>query len=203
MNDHLIMHDTLVKMTAMTAAELANDGESLDIRYSFCGSRFGEIIMASTQKGICYGAFADEGQSIALGLLKNFFPNSKYAEGMHREHESILRMFVGNEREQQAIHLHVKATPFRLKVWEALLRVRKGTLTNYSALAQRVGYPGASRAVGSAVADNPVAIIIPCHRVTRLNGETGQYHWGSARKQAIIQWEHSATRQLAMSFENT
>jgi len=76
-----------------------------------------------------------------------------------------------------------------LKVWETLLKVPPGGLTTYSDLARKAGYEGASRAVGTAVGNNPVAFLIPCHRVIKSTGDIGQYHWGGTRKNAIIGWE--------------
>jgi AraC family transcriptional regulator of adaptative response/methylated-DNA-[protein]-cysteine methyltransferase len=87
------------------------------------------------------------------------------------------------------IKLHLKGTPFQLKVWEALLKIPMGGLETYGSLAKEIQLPNASRAVGSAVGDNPVAFLIPCHRVIRSTGEFGQYHWGSTRKTAMIGWE--------------
>jgi AraC family transcriptional regulator of adaptative response/methylated-DNA-[protein]-cysteine methyltransferase len=91
------------------------------------------------------------------------------------------------------IKLHLKGTPFQLKVWEALLKVPMGRLTTYGTIARQIALPTASRAVGTAIGDNPVAFLIPCHRIIQSTGLFGGYHWGSLRKTAIIGWEAAQT----------
>ncbi len=97
------------------------------------------------------------------------------------------------------IRLHLHATPFQLKVWEALLRIPTGRLASYGDVAAAIGRSGASRAVGTAIGANPVAWLIPCHRVIRQSGATGGYMWGPARKQAIIGWESAQGDMAGMA----
>src|SRR6185437_1351105 len=99
--------------------------------------------------------------------------------------------FSGNWQDMQKIKLHLKGTAFQLKVWEALLKIPAGKLSTYASIANTIKHPKAARAVGSAVGDNPIAYLIPCHRVIRSTGIIGDYHWGSTRKTAIIGWESS------------
>jgi len=94
------------------------------------------------------------------------------------------------------IKLHLKGTDFQLKVWEILLKVPIGQLETYGHIAERIQNPKASRAVGSAIGDNPVAFLIPCHRVIQANGAFGQYHWGATRKAAMIGWEAVKTDKM-------
>jgi AraC family transcriptional regulator of adaptative response/methylated-DNA-[protein]-cysteine methyltransferase len=183
------LHDLFVKMEGMTPGEFKNGGASLRINYSFAETPFGDILIASTQKGICYMAFVTESQTNALQTLQNQFPSAHYTQLVDRIQQNGLFIFNQDWSKLSQIKLHLKGTPFQLRVWETLLRVPVGGLTSYASLAQQAGYAGASRAVGTAIGSNPVAFLIPCHRVIKSTGETGQYHWGTTRKSAIIGWE--------------
>jgi AraC family transcriptional regulator of adaptative response/methylated-DNA-[protein]-cysteine methyltransferase len=189
------LHDLFIKIEGMTPGEYKNGGEALGIRYNFAQSPFGLLLVASTDKGICYLAFADEGETLALRALKEQFPRARYTHSSDPLQEQALSIFAQDWSRPGAIKLHLKGTPFQLKVWETLLKVPMGDLTTYSRLAGSIDNPGAVRAVGTAVAHNPVAFLIPCHRVIRSDGQTGEYHWGSTRKNAMIGWE--ATRVFA------
>ncbi len=186
------LHDLFVTIEGMTPGEYKNGGEALTIRYDFAESPFGEIIIASTSRGICHLAFVDT-RDEALTDLGDRFPNASYQHASDPIQQSALSVFSQDWSRLSEIKLHVKGTPFQLKVWEALLRIPPGRLATYSSLSGKIGHPGASRALGSAVAGNPVAYLIPCHRVILSTGETGQYHWGSTRKTALIGWEAART----------
>jgi len=182
------LHDLFIGIEGMTPGEYKNGGEALSINYSFAESPFGEIIVASTPKGICYLAFTtDRGQSLAD--LNAQFPHARYHQTVDLIQQNALYIFSQDWKSLSDIKLHLKGTPFQLKVWEALLNIPMGRLSTYGSISDSIGNPGASRAVGSAVGSNPVAFLIPCHRVIRSTGETGGYHWGSTRKKAIIGWE--------------
>lgn len=183
------LHDLFIKIEGMTPGEYKNGGEQLIINYSFTESAFGTIIVASTAKGICYMAFADEGNETAFAELRRQFPNAGFNLFDDKLHQDALFIFGQDWSRPEQIKLHLKGTAFQLKVWETLLKVPVGGLVTYGGLAGQLQSPNASRAVGSAVGDNPVAFLIPCHRVIRSTGEIGQYHWGSGRKNAIIGWE--------------
>jgi AraC family transcriptional regulator of adaptative response/methylated-DNA-[protein]-cysteine methyltransferase len=170
----------------MTPGEFKNGGENLKINYSYSETPFGNIIIASTKKGICYLAFYDD-KIIAFEELKQNFPNAEYEQQSDLHQANALSFF--SRHEPSAINLHLKGTPFQIKVWEALLKIPMGQLSTYSSIASSINNLNASRAVGSAVGDNPVAFLIPCHRVIRSTGEFGQYHWGPTRKTAMIGWE--------------
>jgi AraC family transcriptional regulator of adaptative response/methylated-DNA-[protein]-cysteine methyltransferase len=187
------LHDLFTTIEGMTPGEYKNGGETLSINYSFAESPFGDVIVASTSKGICHLAFADDREG-ALTDLGDRFPNAAYNQGHDPIQAAALSVFSKDWTRLSEIKLHVKGTPFQLKVWEALLRIPPGGLATYSSLSGKIGHPGASRAVGSAVGANPIAFLIPCHRVILSTGETGQYHWGSTRKTALIGWE--AARML-------
>ncbi|WP_295675459.1 methylated-DNA--[protein]-cysteine S-methyltransferase [uncultured Mucilaginibacter sp.] len=182
------LHDLFINMEGMTPAEYKNGGKSLHINYSFAESPFGNIIVASTPKGICYMAFADDRDG-AFNQLQAQFPNAGYSQMVDAAQQDALFIFKNDWSHLSNIKLHLKGTNFQLKVWEALLNIPVGGLTTYASVAKAIKQPTASRAVGSAVGDNPVAFLIPCHRVIKSTGEFGQYHWGATRKSAIIGWE--------------
>jgi AraC family transcriptional regulator of adaptative response/methylated-DNA-[protein]-cysteine methyltransferase len=183
------LHDLFVTIEGMTPGEYKNGGESLLIRYSYHDSPFGPMLIASTGKGICYMAFENEEQNV-IEDLHHLFPNAGFMHQSDMLHQAALS-FIGNYNCDNKIRLHLKGTPFQLKVWEALLKIPVGRLTSYGAVAKSISHPSASRAVGSAIGDNPVALIIPCHRVIQQCGVIGNYHWGPFRKKAIIAWEAS------------
>jgi len=185
------LHDLFMKIEGMTPGEYKNGGEQLHINYSFAESPFGTILVASTAKGICYMAFADGSDDEAFMELQQHFPNAAYSHFLDRIQQNAIFIFTQDWSKLNEIKLHLKGTAFQLKVWETLLKVPMGGLITYGKLAGNLQNPNASRAVGSAVGDNPVAFLIPCHRVIRSTGETGQYHWGSQRKNAMIGWEAS------------
>ncbi len=180
------LHDLFIHIEGMTPGEFRNGGADLEINYSFAESPFGNILVASTSKGICYMAFVDE-----LADLQSHFPNARLHQMTDLIQQNALYIFTKDWREIQQIRLHLKGTDFQLKVWETLLKIPMGGLSTYKDIAGRLGNPNASRAVGSAVGDNPVAFLIPCHRVIRSEGVIGQYHWGITRKTAMIGWEAS------------
>lgn len=182
------LHDLFAKIEGMTPGEFKNGGERLSINYSFAESPFGNILVASTAKGICYMAFADDGPK-AYGELLKQFPNAKYHQMVDLIQQNALYIFTKDWNKLNEIKIHIKGTDFQIKVWEALLKIPLGQLSTYGSIAASIENPNASRAVGSAIGDNPVAFIIPCHRVIQSTGIIGQYHWGSTRKTALIGWE--------------
>lgn len=186
------LHDLFIKIEGMTPGEYKNGGAQLQINYSFAESPFGSLIVASTPKGICYMAFADD-PDLAFQELRQLFPNAKYRQVLDMMQQNALYIFGKDWSRLQELKLHLKGTDFQIKVWETLLKVPVGELSTYSAIASAIDNPKASRAVGSAVGDNPVAFLIPCHRVIKSTGELGQYHWGSPRKTAMIGWEAAQT----------
>ncbi|RYU92174.1 methylated-DNA--[protein]-cysteine S-methyltransferase [Mucilaginibacter terrigena] len=191
------LYDLFVKVEGMTPGEYKNGGAALNINYSFADTPFGKVIVASTHKGICHMAFTDDGEENAFGLLKQNFPNARYSQVVDLIQQNALYIFNQDWQHLDEIKLHLKGTDFQIKVWETLLKVPAGGLTSYAALANNAGSAKASRAVGSAVASNPVAFLIPCHRVIRSTGEVGQYHWGPARKNAMIGWEAALKESAA------
>ena len=182
------LHDLFVKIEGMTPAEYKHGGKNLTINYHFSEITFGNILVASTKKGICYMAFYAE-EHKALSDLKNYFPNAHYSQREDDYQKKALSIFTCEPANLPQLKLHLKGTDFQLKVWETLLKIPSGTLTTYGMIANEIEKPNASRAVGTAIGSNPVAFLIPCHRVIQATGVFGGYMWGSTRKTAIIGWE--------------
>jgi AraC family transcriptional regulator, regulatory protein of adaptative response / methylated-DNA-[protein]-cysteine methyltransferase len=182
------LHDLFVKIEGMTPGEYKNGGEQLSITYSFEESPFGKLIIASTIKGICYIAFIEQDQQ-SIAALQAHFPQASFQRKENQAHKNVLRIFSQNWNSTEPIKLHLKGTDFQLKVWEALLKIPEGKLTTYGSIAQQIKSPNASRAVGTAIGSNPIAFLIPCHRVIQSSGVLGGYRWGPTRKSAIIGWE--------------
>ncbi|RYM33008.1 methylated-DNA--[protein]-cysteine S-methyltransferase [Brumimicrobium glaciale] len=182
------LHDLFVKIEGMTPGEYKNKGENLIINYSFSDSHFGRILVASTNKGICYMGFSDDDE-IAFSELKTRFPNAKFKEQSDTIQENALKIYSEDWTEIDKIKLHLKGTDFQLKVWEALLKIPTGRLSTYGEIATKIEKPKAARAVGTAIGSNPIAFLIPCHRVIQATGAFGGYMWGTTRKTAIIGWE--------------
>ncbi|WP_431243966.1 bifunctional helix-turn-helix domain-containing protein/methylated-DNA--[protein]-cysteine S-methyltransferase [Flavobacterium sp. P21] len=182
------LHDLFVNIEGMTPAEYKNGGKNLEINYSFAESPFGNIIVASTQKGVCFMAFAEE-EEIGFQDLKHKFPNAQFSKKLDLAQQNALFIFQNDWSKLSEIKLHLKGTDFQLKVWETLLKIPMGQLSTYGNIAHQIQKPNASRAVGTAIGSNPVAFLIPCHRVIQSSGIFGGYMWGNTRKTAIIGWE--------------
>lgn len=192
------LHDLFVNIEGMTPAEYKNGGRALTINYSFAQSPFGNMIVASTAKGICYMAFADDREQ-GFTNLQAHFPNAAFTQVVDLAQQNALYIFTHDWSKLSSIKLHLKGTSFQLKVWEALLRIPMGRLNTYGTVAHSLKMPAASRAVGTAIGANPVAFLIPCHRVIRGSGALGGYHWGEDRKSAIIGWEAArAANEIAL-----
>lgn len=185
------LHDLFMTIEGMTPGEYKNGGEELTINYSFSETIFGNVVIGSTKKGICYLAFYENKEEAFDGLRKRF-PNAHYEQMSDLHQANALSFFSRNWEDVSAIKLHLKGTPFQIKVWDALLGIPMGRLTTYSSLATSIENEKATRAVGTAVGDNPVAFLIPCHRVIRSTGDFGNYYWGPTRKSAMIGWEACA-----------
>ena len=183
------LHDLFVTIEAMTPGEFRRGGAGLEIGYGFAPSLFGEILVAATPRGICHIAFADD-RMAALERLRAAHPAARLSTtGAGPQAEALQSALDRDWTTAAKIRLHLHGKQFQMKVWEALLRIPAGRLASYGDVAAAVGAPEASRAVGTAVGANPVALLIPCHRVIRQSGAVGGYRWGAPRKQAIIGWE--------------
>ncbi len=188
------LHDLFVNIEGMTPAEYKNGGRNLLINYSFANSPFGNILVASTQKGICHMGFYTW-ETNAHSILKDHFPNARFIKAWDSLQENALAIFKQDWEKLMEIKLHLKGTAFQLKVWEALLKIPMGQLSSYGSIAKEIDRPTSSRPVGTAIGSNPVAFLIPCHRVIQTTGGLGGYMWGTTRKAAIIGWEQAHIHQ--------
>lgn len=186
------LHELFVKVEAMTPGEYKNGGANLKLSYSIDDTPLGTVLIASTSKGICHLSFIDDCSS-ALSALQHEYPNALITEetnALHLQALSVLRGQHGG-----SFHLHLRGTDFQLKVWEALLKIPFGELVTYGDLAELIGNPRASRAVGTAIGCNPVAYLVPCHRVIQGTGAFGGYKWGLAQKKVIVGWESAYSKR--------
>lgn len=185
------LHDLFVVTEAVTPGEYKLRGRGLQICYDFYPSPFGECLIATTQRGICYLAFVDQ-RDYAKALQEVIWrwPNANIEQGRQFDLKRIESLFGDIRRKSdEQIFLHLRGTNFQLKVWEALMAIPSGKVITYQNLASAVGRPDSARAVGNAVGQNPVPLLIPCHRVIRKLGEFGNYRYGSIRKKALLGWE--------------
>lgn len=187
------LHGLFVSLHAVTPAEWRDGGAGITLRYGFHDSPFGRCLLALTGKGICHLGFVDDDGS-ALDELRSAWPGARLQADAAGTRAVAERIFSRAPDQGAPLHLWVRGTNFQVKVWEALLRIPAGALVSYGDVAAALGTPQASRAVGSAVAQNHVAYLIPCHRVIRQTGAVGDYRWGSARKKAMLAWESSWNR---------
>ncbi len=185
------LHDLFVSCDAVTPGEYKQAGEGLQIDYGFHSSPFGECLIARTDRGICNLAFIREGErERAFTELQMNWMHADLNENPAATFPLVRQIFsLKWDSNSSPLHLYLRGTNFQIKVWEALLRIPVGSVVSYHDIAVSIGMPKASRAVGHAVGKNPVPVIIPCHRVIRKGGEFGDYHWGSARKKALLGWE--------------
>lgn len=182
------LHDLFIQTEAVTPGEYKFKGFGVDIAYGFHPSPFGECLLALTSRGICFLAFVDNTRVTALEALIQAWPNATLSES-HSRTASVIRRIFSPGNTAIPLHIHLRGTNFQIKVWEALLRLPPGRLTTYQALADQLHSPSAARAVGNALAHNPLAYVIPCHRVLQKTGYFGNYRYGSSRKKAILGWE--------------
>jgi AraC family transcriptional regulator of adaptative response/methylated-DNA-[protein]-cysteine methyltransferase len=182
------LHDLFVSCEAVTPGEFKHKGEGLQIAYGIHSSPFGECLLAVTGRGICSLMFVQgSDREAALEAFHHDWQKADLSEDPARTLPFLDKVFSGPG--QESLPLHLLGTNFQIKVWEALLRIPPGALTTYAAVAQSIGRPTAARAVSNAVAHNPIAYIIPCHRVIRESGEMGGYRYGIPRKRAMLTWE--------------
>lgn len=188
------LHDLFVHFDAVTPGEYKDGGAGIRLRQGFAESPFGRIHAALSPRGLVRLAFVDDRDSAAFLELAEQWPRATI-ERDDRAIEAVARqVFV---KRSGRITLAPAGTNFQFKVWQALLDLGSRGPTSYSALAKAIGHANASRAVGQAVGANPVAWLIPCHRVLRRDGTLGGYHWGVERKRAMLAWEHAASLQSA------
>ena len=182
------LHDLFVQIEGMTPAEYKHGGKDLEIAYRFAQTLFGEVLIASTSKGICHLTFIQDRESALQQLIAQFL-NAQFVEQATDFQTQALAIFKHENRSIEQIKLHLKGTDFQLKVWSSLLKIPLGEVVSYGEVAHDIAQDRAVRAVGSAIRRNPVAVLIPCHRVIQSTGGLGGYRWGTERKTVLIGWE--------------
>jgi AraC family transcriptional regulator of adaptative response/methylated-DNA-[protein]-cysteine methyltransferase len=187
------LHDLFIKCEAVTPGEYKSRGRGMRIAYGFHATPFGECLLALTERGICALAFVDGDRLSALEQLRQEWANAALKEDLSRTGPVVEQIFTAHPG--AALTLHLRGTNFQIKVWEALLRLPPDAVTSYELLAEQVCSRQAARAVGQAVAHNPVAFLIPCHRVLQKSGSFGGYRYGAVRKKAILGWESNRTER--------
>lgn len=186
------IHDHFVSLDAVTPGEFKQRGEGLRILYSVHPSPFGQMFLAITARGICFLAFLDGvAQHEALSILQKQWQDAEICESYSATAEIAQHIFTCSTQPANRLSVLVRGSNFQIKVWQALLMIPESHVCSYEQIACAIGQPRASRAVGRAVALNPVAYLIPCHRVIRKTGEAGDYRWGVTRKRAMLAWETS------------
>ena len=185
------LHDLFVTTEAVTPGEYKSRGAGLTIRYGLHPTPFGQCLIGVTERGICHLSFVQATEGDAIDDLAANWKQANMIEDHRATAAFVEPIFdLGQRGRSQPLHLYLRGTNFQIKVWEALLQVPPGTVTTYEQIATRIGKPSALRAVGMAVGHNPVAVLIPCHRVLRKSGEFGNYHYGTTRKIALLAKEH-------------
>lgn len=186
------LHDLFVTTEAVTPGEYKSAGAGLTIRYGVHPTPFGKCLIATTERGICNLSFIGTSEGQAIDHLVSDWKQANMTEDYKSTAPLITRIF-SDLQTDSPLKIHLRGTNFQIKVWEALLSIPTGAVTTYEHIAMQIGKPAALRAVGTAVGHNPIAYLIPCHRVIRKSGEFGNYLYGSARKKAMLAKEFVAT----------
>ena len=184
------LYDHFVQLEAVTPGEYKMGGAGLTIEYAAHDTPFGKAFIATTPRGICCFAFLEHAEIDGhLTGLRKKWPHAMVHENCQRTLAVIKTMFGEERKLERPVSLHVSGTNFQISVWKALLQIPPAMVASYSQVATTIGHPNSARAVGLAVGANPVAFLIPCHRVIQQSGKLGGYHWGETRKHAIHAWE--------------
>ena len=185
------LHDLFVTFEAITPGEYKQQGTGLQITYGIHNTPFGQCLLATTDRGICALHFVQSGDiPAALKPLAEQWPQASLIEDRSQTQPLVDQIFApASNGHSRPFHLLLKGTNFQVKVWQALLTIPPGVMVSYQDLAVLVDKPNAARAVAGAIARNPIAYLIPCHRVISRTGEAHRYRWGTARKRAMLGWE--------------
>jgi AraC family transcriptional regulator of adaptative response/methylated-DNA-[protein]-cysteine methyltransferase len=185
------LHDLFVTHEAMSPGEWKARGAGLTIRYGLHPSPFGGALVMITDRGLAGLAFTDEADGMdAFEDMASRWPNAHYVEDSEATAAYASRIFDPKRWDPKApLRVVLIGSDFQVRVWEALLRIPMGCAVTYSSIAQKLGQPTASRAVGAAVGRNPISFVVPCHRALGKSGALTGYHWGLTRKRAMLGWE--------------
>lgn len=195
------LHDLFIHTEAVTPGQYKSGGAGLVIRHGIHPSPFGKILLAATERGICKLSFVEGHEHQAIDDLAEEWPQAQLINDTAHTAPLAMQIFLEvstrlkpSPKLNLPLRLHLRGTNFQIKVWEALLGIPFGSVSTYEQIATQIGIPQAVRAVGTAVGHNPIAYLIPCHRVIRKSGEFGNYLYGTARKKIILAKEYSAFR---------
>src|SRR6266487_907874 len=181
------LHDLFVTTEAVTPGEYKSRGSGVTMHYGIHPTPFGKCLIATTERGICHLSFVETSEGNAIDNLVAEWEEAKMIEDYKSTVTLIEPIFdLHYKNRGKPLNLYLRGTNFQLKVWEALLQVPVGAVTTYGGIASQIGKPSAMRAVGTAVGHNPIAVLIPCHRVIRKIGEFGNYRYGTLRKKALL-----------------
>jgi AraC family transcriptional regulator of adaptative response/methylated-DNA-[protein]-cysteine methyltransferase len=191
------LYDHFVQLEAMTPGEFKMGGSGLTIDYGVHGTSFGDAFIATTSRGVCDLGFVEYMDiNSHLAGLKQKWPHAEFRNHPDGTLPMMERIFKNEMAIERPLSLYVSGTNFQINVWKALLAIPPGTVATYTQVANAIGYPHSARAVGRAIGANPVAFLIPCHRVIQQSGKLGGYHWGETRKHAMLAWEAAWHDQL-------
>jgi len=189
------LHDLFVNTEAVSPGEYKSRGDGVTIRYGIHPTPFGKCLIATTERGICHLGFVQTSEGDAIDKLVADWKQATMIEDYKSTAPLIKPIFdlQYGLRRDEPLRVHLRGTNFQLKVWEALLQIPIGSVTTYEGIAERIGKPSATRAVGTAIGHNPIAVLIPCHRVIRKVGEFGNYRYGALMKKALLAREYINT----------
>ena len=194
------LYDHFVQLEAVTPGEYKRQGEGIEIAYGVHETPLGSMFVAVTPRGICRMAFVDStNEEELLARLAKEWPRSTFSHSLDATRFAVEKLFAKPGESAASLSLHVTGTNFQIAVWRALLTIPEGQLASYSHIAQTLGTPKSSRAVGNAVGANPIALWIPCHRVIQQSGALGGYRWGLEKKQIVQAWEWAQIDDSALS----
>lgn len=194
------LYDHFVQLDAVTPGEHKRQGQGVEIAYGVHATPLGSLFVAVTPRGICRMGFVDATSADELlTRLAKEWPLSTLHHDPDATRFAVEALFNRSGDASATLSLHVTGTNFQIAVWRALLTIPEGQLASYSHIAQALGTPKSSRAVGNAVGANPIAIWIPCHRVIQQSGALGGYRWGLAKKQMVQAWELATVNNESLS----
>jgi AraC family transcriptional regulator of adaptative response/methylated-DNA-[protein]-cysteine methyltransferase len=182
------LHDLFVSTEAVSPGEYKSRGNGVTIRYGIHPTPFGKCLIGTTDRGICHLGFVQSSEGDAIDNLVTDWNQAEMIED-HKATSAMVEPIFDLGYRGEPLNVHLRGTNFQLKVWEALLQIPAGAVTTYERIASRIGKPNAMRAVGTAIGHNPIAVLIPCHRVIRKVGEFGNYRYGTLRKKALLAYE--------------
>lgn len=195
------LHDLCVNLESASPGEIKSGGTEWTIAAGFAESPFGTCLVAESPRGICHLSFVETGaRNPAWSKLRKDWSNAQLRRNDSAAKKIVRQIFAppAGRKPRPPLRAFVTGTAFQVRVWRALLQIPAGQLTTYGRLAEAAGNPAAARAAGTAVGQNSLAYLIPCHRVIRETGVMGDYRWGRIRKRALVAWE-SARQMIAPS----